>query len=1145
MGWFDDTLDTVGHAGSGFVRRVGRVGHAIYQGGQATIGGGLAFDFVKAPFVDDPKFDGFIHTLFGRTVARGGDVMMATMGPHGVIGEAVDAFPEAVRSPGRSVIEPINNYSNNAYRNLIGEPLSTLMTMGSIADVHGYDNFFNGETWKEAYGIAQHRSPGQAVAIAFGTHDVLDDQEVAQFKGTDAYQMISGAVDIATRWNLDPQVLTGKGIGFARANWSLRAPIDKTWRAVQSEEEMANYANVMKKSADLDFQMAAQFEAAGDPGAAFLRFRGNRKMTLLNGTNDLAYYQEALGVDHWRSNQLTNVVTPWYARTQQSWRELALSGKITPASKAEWARASMEDLNGVVTRASDVEKATIGYDPAGMPIIADIPGTGRSIGEPAFDPRRFPKMGLQDASPEWLLNQAEFGAGVKFNMKPDLIEFSAEPRGYVPVGKASERLFHTKADPSLVGRDLVDKPWTKANGVIPDSLLGSVGSRDARLDFEGVGAPSAKVVDHTIANKEQVVAFHVGTEADPSILRATKKINSHPDIHTPSVPLMSVKHAETFMDNTKHILNVAAEIRDELGSLGKDRVGLDMYLAQKLDAIHPEIADRVLEKLQREFPEATWTGSVAQKRQYAERALELSQFNLGGPVVSINLRNLLTADEIHTKPVSAGQLANSEARITAPMAWDRDLQQYVQQNRRWEIHGDVRVQNPGLIEGQMPKLGSRTIMTQPGIDKRLMAKVHRFGMVHDNPVQKMLTDIAGRLHNPDPAFTGAENMPRTWITHSKLEGNGLPLADQVAPWTVPDKLFHTTGYADGVEASGMLEARLGGGFGTDPYNLKVPGVSLTKNEAHVAINEKWLREVVGPVAEALGPHPTEQGIATWLSEHMDELMGPGLHADRTGATILAKEMWTQLHGGDVSHLGAIASGTAYEQMLNTFAFYWQESHGLVEAPEFLVHVPDEVVSRIRANNVKTYVLDGKDIVNAPGDLGNPFGGSEYRYYGDIPIAGKIPVSHGGEASWSQEIEAGRMGPQLRLTPDEVSVADRESIRIKWEYDHNNPGPVTQEQRWKVAEYIRDRYYPNHAQGGVISWALASARTEAERTLVMRVFMGDFRALAEFDAFNIPLKKTLQEYTASAALVRSKVDRAIEHNSINALGESMTELYSGQ
>lgn len=151
------------------------------------------------------------------------------IGPESGLGTAIGGLPEAARAPIRGAL----NGLETAYREAVGEPISAALTVGSLAesDIYrsrtGITNPFNRQIWKDAYKIAQHRSPGQALALTF-TDDVLSEQEVAKAQGSDWYRVTSGTFDATLRMsNLSPDVFLGHTLTGIRLE-AVTKPISPT-----------------------------------------------------------------------------------------------------------------------------------------------------------------------------------------------------------------------------------------------------------------------------------------------------------------------------------------------------------------------------------------------------------------------------------------------------------------------------------------------------------------------------------------------------------------------------------------------------------------------------------------------------------------------------------------------------------------------------------------------------------------------------------------------------------------------------------------------------------------------------------------------------------------------------------------------------
>lgn len=195
----------------GFWSRAWKVATGIGSTVQAPFG--LVKDVATSPWRDEKEFDGFWNVLWGRSLARGGQAMGNFMGPDEGLGALIGGLPEpGLRQAGRLVGTGLNALETG-YREGIAEPISTALTVGSLADAPsggGIGGLFNLDFWREGYRTAQTRSPGQAFALAFGTKNINDPDEVNKYVGTDQYKMASGLSDAVIRFLVDPGVVAGK-----------------------------------------------------------------------------------------------------------------------------------------------------------------------------------------------------------------------------------------------------------------------------------------------------------------------------------------------------------------------------------------------------------------------------------------------------------------------------------------------------------------------------------------------------------------------------------------------------------------------------------------------------------------------------------------------------------------------------------------------------------------------------------------------------------------------------------------------------------------------------------------------------------------------------------------------------------------------
>lgn len=183
---------------------------------------GLAWDLSRAPFVDD-DVDGIFGTINATVTSRTGQLFGNIFGPEEGVGALVGGVPgrEHLSGPIQGVFEGLET----AYREGVAEPVSTFATAMSLSSSPSYQEgrsslatMFDPDTWQEADHIAETRSPGQAIVLAFGTKDILDEEELERFQATDWYMTSTGTLDALGRLFLSPDVILGKAGMVRRAS---------------------------------------------------------------------------------------------------------------------------------------------------------------------------------------------------------------------------------------------------------------------------------------------------------------------------------------------------------------------------------------------------------------------------------------------------------------------------------------------------------------------------------------------------------------------------------------------------------------------------------------------------------------------------------------------------------------------------------------------------------------------------------------------------------------------------------------------------------------------------------------------------------------------------------------------------------------
>jgi hypothetical protein len=142
------------------------------------------------------------------------------------------------------------------YSHYVSRPIATALTAGSLADSqrwqkqtgdNGFSVMFDPDTWKKAWGIAKHRSPGQALVLS-GAHDIMDSNEVNDFQRGFWFNLLSGSTDAVISMEYDPMGKLSK-LGVTRTG------IQRTTKALPA------HLSEMGHSPEIDRAITAADEA--------------------------------------------------------------------------------------------------------------------------------------------------------------------------------------------------------------------------------------------------------------------------------------------------------------------------------------------------------------------------------------------------------------------------------------------------------------------------------------------------------------------------------------------------------------------------------------------------------------------------------------------------------------------------------------------------------------------------------------------------------------------------------------------------------------------------------------------------------------------------------------------------------------------
>ena len=203
---------------SGVFSRLDKLLDAGFEVGRTQVN--TVVDIVEAGFTED-EYEGFVDTITGISSRHAAETINNLIGPTGIGGTIVGAFPEGVREGGNVALERLEW----AGREWIREPVTTAVTMYSMTKAKLLDEGLSGgdpgnlldlDDWQLAYRIAQERSIGQAIFHAVMTDDIMDEKQLARWEGTQFFNLTTGTVDALGRMFMDIDILAGKSLMFAK-----------------------------------------------------------------------------------------------------------------------------------------------------------------------------------------------------------------------------------------------------------------------------------------------------------------------------------------------------------------------------------------------------------------------------------------------------------------------------------------------------------------------------------------------------------------------------------------------------------------------------------------------------------------------------------------------------------------------------------------------------------------------------------------------------------------------------------------------------------------------------------------------------------------------------------------------------------------
>jgi hypothetical protein len=244
MGLWNFVSD-VGKGFQGFGAMPFRVGYRILQTGYKTanfftdISQELVHDVTAGKledvpvagkylkFLSDDEYEGSVLNAIEASVNDNvlGDsgVVAKTMGPRGIGGEVIRAFPEwFLRDQARGPVQAGAKGLDMVYRQAIQRPVGTAITVANMAGITPSANplnialdivtnagdftnvYFDTSSWTKAWEISNKQTMGQAIAHGLLTADVNDPDQIREMEETALFSLLSGTADLGLVFYADP-----------------------------------------------------------------------------------------------------------------------------------------------------------------------------------------------------------------------------------------------------------------------------------------------------------------------------------------------------------------------------------------------------------------------------------------------------------------------------------------------------------------------------------------------------------------------------------------------------------------------------------------------------------------------------------------------------------------------------------------------------------------------------------------------------------------------------------------------------------------------------------------------------------------------------------------------------------------------------
>ena len=180
-------------------------------------------------FLSDDEYEGSVLNAIEASVNDNllGDsgVVAKLMGPRGVGGEIIRAFPEwFLRDQARGPVQAGAKGLDMVYRQAVQRPVGAAITVANMAGIRPSANpfeigldiaksavsgdltevYFDTSAWSKAWEISNKQTIGQAIAHGLLTADVNDPDQIREMEETSLFSLLSGTADLGLVFYADP-----------------------------------------------------------------------------------------------------------------------------------------------------------------------------------------------------------------------------------------------------------------------------------------------------------------------------------------------------------------------------------------------------------------------------------------------------------------------------------------------------------------------------------------------------------------------------------------------------------------------------------------------------------------------------------------------------------------------------------------------------------------------------------------------------------------------------------------------------------------------------------------------------------------------------------------------------------------------------